>query len=205
MDYNDVEDFSGVGTYQYNPRAKRKSYAELSALANNKLAAKPATPVPAPAAPAAAAPAPAAAAANAAATQPEQEGTMGYGKILKAMNSPEAWEAGMQAGMARNDLASLGMMKQGAPAPVPYGGKKSWAEAAAEGLKTGIGMYDYLNSQKAKANALRKYQEIFDKMSPAGGMGTLKNVTKGELADLEAQGLANAEQFWADRYPTEQA
>lgn len=197
MDYNDVEDFSGVGTYQYNPRAKRKSYAELSALANNKLAAKPAAPVPAAAAPTAPAAAPAPAAIGA--PVPEQEGMQGYGKILKAMNSPEAWEAGMQAGMARNDLASLGMMKQGAPAPVPYGGKKSWAEAAAEGLKTGIGMYDYLNSQKAKANALRKYQEIFDKMSPAGGMGTLKNVTKGELADLEAQGLANAEQFWADR------
>ena len=196
MDYNDVEDFSGVGTYQYNPRAKRKSYAELSALANGKLATKP---VAAPAAPVASAPNAANAAAGAPMTQPEQEGMMGYGKILDALNSPAAWEASMEAGNARSDLAALNMMKQGAPAPVPYGGRKSWAEAAAEGLKTGMGMYDYLNSQKAKATALRKYQDIFDKLSPAGGMGTLKNVTKGELADLEAQGRANAEQFWADR------
>ena len=101
--------------------------------------------------------------------------------------------------MARSDASAQNMMKLGTSANVPYGGKLSWAAALNDGIKQGIGMYDYLNSQKAKANALRKYQDIFEKMSPAGGMGTLKNVTKGELADLEAQGRANAEQFWADR------
>lgn len=159
MDYNDVEDFSGVGTYQYDPRAKRKPFTELAAAANAKLGAKPAAP--------AAAKAPAAAAAtttqqSAANQTVPQEGMMGYGKILDALNSPAAWEASMEAGNARSDLAALNMMKQGAPAPVPYGGRKSWAEAAAEGLKTGMGMYDYLNSQKAKATALRKYQKIFE-------------------------------------------
>lgn len=197
MEYDGIDDFSGVGTYQYDPRAKRKSYAELSALANGKLAAKPAAPVPAAAAPAAAAPA--AAPAGPGAPTPERDDMQGYGKILKAMNSPEAWEAAMEAGSARSDLASQRMMQMGEPRNIPYGGKMSWAEALNNGIKQGIGMYDYIGSQQAKANALRKYQDIFDKMSPAGGMGTLKNVTKGELADLEARGRANADEFWAGR------
>ena len=162
MDYNDIEDFSGTGTYQYDPRLKRKPYSALAAAANAKLGATPAAAAAPAAAPAAAAAAAAAAPAAPGAPAPEQAGTMGYGKILNAMNSPGAWEAAMEAGMARSDASAQNMMKLGSPTPVPYGGKKSLAEAASEGLKTGIGMYDYLNSQKAKASALRKYQKVFE-------------------------------------------
>lgn len=94
-----------------------------------------------------------------------QEGMMGYGQILRAMNSPEAWEAGMEAGLARSDASAQRMMQMGEPRNIPYGGKMSWAEALNNGIKQGMGMYDYLQSQKAKANALRKYQNIFDKMN----------------------------------------
>ena len=94
----------------------------------------------------------------------DPEGMMGYGKILRAMNSPEAWEAGLEAGTARSDASAQNMMKLGAPRQMAYGGRMSWAEALNNGLKQGIGMYDYMQSQKAKANALRKYQDIFSKL-----------------------------------------
>ena len=89
---------------------------------------------------------------------------MGYGKVLEALNSPEAWEAGMEAGMARGDASAQKMMQMGEPRNIPYGGKMSWAEALNNGIKQGMGMYDYIGSQQAKANALRKYQDIFNKL-----------------------------------------
>jgi hypothetical protein len=159
-DFNGIEDFGGTGTYEYNPRAKRKPYAELAAAAQGRLPAKPVSPAAAAAAPAVAARS-GAANASAAPQEQEREDMMGYGKIMKAMNSPEAWAAGMEAGTAPNEALSQNFVKMGAPRNIPYGGQMSWAEAASDGLKTGIGTYGYLKAQQAKAEALRKYGKIF--------------------------------------------
>lgn len=156
------EDFSGVGTYQYNPRAKPKSYAELAAAVQGKMkGAAPAAPAgaPAPAAPPVGNPAPVGAPA-AAAVGGNTPGMMGFGDV---MQSPEAWQAGADLATLRSDGANQNMMKMGEGKAVPYGGELSWAEALNNGVKQGIGMYDYLSSQKAKANALRKFEGLFNK------------------------------------------
>lgn len=88
------------------------------------------------------------------------QGMQGFGEI---MNSPEAWLAGQELAKLHGDTASLAMMNSGKPQAVPYGGKKAWSEAAAEGLKTGIGMYNFLRRENAVSDALRNYKALFDK------------------------------------------
>lgn len=89
-------------------------------------------------------------------------GDMGFGQIF---DDPRLNQASTDlAGTTGYDPA-LAMMAAGREQAVPYGGKKSWASAAAEGLKTGIGMYNFLNTQKAKQQAiaeqLRAYKEKY--------------------------------------------
>lgn len=170
---NGINDFSGVGTYEYNPRAKRKSYAELAEAAKGKM--KPSAP--AAAAPAVTAPVAAPTATSApAAAAPEASGMMGFGNI---MQSPEAWQAGMDLATLRSDAANQNMMKMGEPRNIPYGGKMSWVEALNNGVKQGIGMYDYLKTQKAKANALRKFEDLFNQRADQRKEAELFGVGRG--------------------------
>lgn len=89
---------------------------------------------------------------------------------------PAMLEAGADAAGAMSPRNSMTLMGMGASAPTPGGGgliaRKSPFESAADGVKTGMGMYNLLNTQKAKAEALRKMAGIggspMPKMTPFG-------------------------------------
>lgn len=96
-------------------------------------------------------------------TQPRKGGVQGFGEIFNdaEMNRLAAERAG-----AMNTENSLAMMALGRPRDIPYGGKKSWMEAANEGLKQGLGMYEMLGNldskKKAMAEMLRAYDEKYN-------------------------------------------
>lgn len=89
-------------------------------------------------------------------------GEMGFGEIFADPRLNQASE-NLAGNMGYDTSAAL--MAMGRPQAVPYGGKKSWAEAAAEGVKTGLGMYNMLRTQKDKQTAmaeqLRRYREMY--------------------------------------------
>lgn len=94
---------------------------------------------------------------------PRKTGTQGFGQIFNdaEMNRLAAERAG-----AMNTENSLAMMAMGRPRDIPYGGKKSWMEAANEGLKQGLGMYQMLGNlgskKKAMAEMLRAYDDKYN-------------------------------------------
>lgn len=81
---------------------------------------------------------------------------------------PALLQAGENAASSLSPRNSMSLMGMGASAPTPGGGgliaRKSPFESAADGVKTGMGMYNLLSTQKAKADMLRK-------MAGIGGMG----------------------------------
>lgn len=89
--------------------------------------------------------------------------SQGFGEIF---NDAEANRLAAERAGAMNTENSLALMALGRPRDVPYGGKKSWAEAANEGLKQGLGMYEMLNNletkKKAMAQMLRSYDEKYN-------------------------------------------
>lgn len=91
----------------------------------------------------------------------------GFGQIF---NDPALNQASTDlAGTTGYDNA-LNMMALGKEQAVPYGGKKSWLAAANEGLKQGIGMFNFINTQKMKQQAiaeqLRRYKEMYPDQTP---------------------------------------
>lgn len=73
----------------------------------------------------------------------------------KAMSDPRAMEAGAEMAGLMNDNTALGIMNKSGDFQVPNGGRLGWTEALSKGIDKGLGMYNLLNAQKVKANALR--------------------------------------------------
>lgn len=109
-------------------------------------------------------------------TTPRVKGMQGFGEIFNdaEMNRLAAERAG-----AMNTENSLAMMALGRPRDIPYGGKKSWAEAANEGLRQGLGMYEMLGNldskKKAMAEMLRAYDEKYNPKPMADMTGFQKD------------------------------
>ena len=161
---NELNALDESGVYDVAPAQKpRRSYAQFAAKVNDKLAANKAAKAPAvagrPDAPAMT-PEMAANQFGLGGAQQNAQGMQGFGDI---MQTPEAWLAGQKLAELHGDQSSLAMMNSGKPNAVPYGGLKHWSEAAAEGLKTGIGMYNFMKRGDAVAEALREYKGLFDK------------------------------------------
>lgn len=97
------------------------------------------------------------------AAAPRAAGTQGFGEIFNdaEMNRLAAERAG-----AMGTENSLALMAMGRPRDIPYGGQKSWMEAANEGLKQGLGMYQMLGNlgskKKAMAEMLRAYEDKYN-------------------------------------------
>ena len=87
----------------------------------------------------------------------QKTGQMGFDQRLfdKAMSDPQALEAGAELAGLMNDNTAMGLMSGSSDYRVPNGGKLGWTEALSKGIDRGVGLYNILNSQKAKANALR--------------------------------------------------
>lgn len=112
------------------------------------------------------------------ATQPSAPSAPQQPPTLQGLMSqdPSMLEAGADAAGAMSPRNSMALMGMGVSSPTPGGGgliaRKSPFESAAEGVKTGMGMYNLLNTQKAKSDALRKMAGMggnpMAKMSPFG-------------------------------------
>ena len=94
--------------------------------------------------------------------QNNKQGMMGFGQdkasqdmYKKFMSDPKLLEAGAQQAGLMDEDTSLKMMEMGAPRNIPDGGRLGWTEALSNGINSGLGMYNLLNAQKVKANALR--------------------------------------------------
>lgn len=87
----------------------------------------------------------------------QQSGMMGFGqKVMeKAMSDPKAMKAGADMAGLMDDPTAMSMMKMGQQNAVPNGGRLGWTQALSNGIDQGIGLYNLLNAQKVKANALR--------------------------------------------------
>lgn len=94
----------------------------------------------------------------------QQKNSMGFDQKLfdKAMSDPRAMEAGAEMAGLMNDNTALGLMSKSGDYQVPNGGRLGWTEALSKGIDKGMGMYNLLNAQKVKANALRS-------LAPQGG------------------------------------
>lgn len=116
----------------------------------------------------------------------------GFGEIFDNDRLNKASER--EAGALDYDDAMY-LMRLGQPQNVPYGGKKSWAQAAAEGLQTGLGMYNMLNTQQAKksrvAEQLRAYKDKYSTQEPVGGAVP----EAGQLYDAQGIPLTNKGQY----------
>lgn len=91
------------------------------------------------------------------ANQEKNNGMTGFDQRLydKVMSDPNNIESGAQMAGLLDDNTSMALMRGGDDGRVPYGGKLSPFQAAANGIEKGIGLYNLLNAQKVKANALR--------------------------------------------------
>lgn len=87
----------------------------------------------------------------------QRNNSMGFDQKLfdKAMSDPRAMEAGAEMAGLMNDNTALGLMSKSGDYQVPNGGRLGVTEALSKGIDKGIGMYNLLNAQKVKANALR--------------------------------------------------
>ena len=99
--------------------------------------------------------------------QQAQPGMMGFdqNRWVQMMSNPVAREAGAELAGLASEQAAMQMQAMGRPRAVPHGGLKSPFEAAAEGLTRGMGVYQMLNAQRAKADAIRNWP----KPDPDGG------------------------------------
>lgn len=89
-------------------------------------------------------------------------GEMGFGEIFNDPRLNQASE-NLAGNIGYGD--AMTMMALGKPTQVPYGGKLSPLQAASDGLKQGIGMYNFVKTQKDKQQAmaeqLRRYKEMY--------------------------------------------
>ena len=89
-------------------------------------------------------------------------GEMGFGEIFSDPRLNQAGE-NLAGNIGYGD--AMTMMALGRSRDVPYGGKLSPWQAAADGLKQGIGMYNFIKTQKDKQQAmaeqLRRYKEMY--------------------------------------------
>jgi len=99
-----------------------------------------------------------------------QQNMMGFdqNRWAQMMSNPVAREAGAELAGLASEQAAMQMQAMGRPRAVPHGGLKSPFEAAAEGLTRGMGVYQMLNAQRAKADALRKFAMAQKKEKPTG-------------------------------------
>jgi len=99
--------------------------------------------------------------------QQAQPGMMGFdqNRWAQMMSNPVAREAGAELAGLASEQAAMQMQAMGRPRAIPHGGLKSPFEAAAEGLTRGMGVYQMLNAQRAKADAIRNWP----KPDPDGG------------------------------------
>lgn len=116
-------------------------------------------------------------------------GEMGFGQIF---NDPRLNDASVNLAGNMGYDTSASLMAMGRPQAVPYGGKKSWAEAAAEGVKTGLGMYNMLRTQKDKQQAMAEQLRRYREMYPAPLADAPSNVvdTDYSLGDANTRPLA---------------
>ena len=96
-----------------------------------------------------------------------QQNMMGFdqNQWAQMMSNPAAREAGAELAGLASEQAALQMQAMGRPRAIPNGGLKSPLEAASEGFSAGMGMYQMLNAQRAKADAIRNWP----KPDPDGG------------------------------------
>lgn len=87
----------------------------------------------------------------------KSKGMTGFDQTLydRAMSDPQAMEAGADMAGLMDDRTAMGLMGMGQQNDVPNGGQLGWTQAAANGIQSGLGMYNLLNAQKVKSNALR--------------------------------------------------
>ena len=97
-----------------------------------------------------------------------QPGMMNFdqNQWTQMMNNPAAREAGAEMAGLASEQAAMQMQAMGRPRAVPNGGLKSPFEAASEGLARGMGMYQMLNAQRAKADAIRNFALAQQKEKP---------------------------------------
>ena len=108
-------------------------------------------------------------------------GMMGFdqNRWAQMMSNPVAREAGAELAGLASEQAAMQMQALGRPRAVPNGGLKSPFEAAAEGLTRGMGVYQMLNAQRAKADAIRNWP----KPDPDGGSYRDGQSQKGPMQD----------------------
>ena len=116
--------------------------------------------------------------------QAGQSGMMNFdqNQWTQMMNNPAAREAGAEMAGLASEQAAMQMQAMGRPRAVPNGGLKSPFEAASEGLARGMGMYQMLNAQRAKADAIRNWP----KPDPDGGAYRDGQSQKGPMQDAMA-------------------
>jgi len=73
------------------------------------------------------------------------------------MSDPAAREAGAELAGLASEQAALQLQQMGRNQPVPNGGRLGWTEALDRGLTKGLGVYQMLNAQRAKADAIRNW------------------------------------------------
>ena len=97
-----------------------------------------------------------------------QQNMMGFdqNRWAQMMNNPAAREAGAELAGLASEQAAMQMQAMGRPRAIPNGGLKSPFEAAAEGLTRGMGVYQMLNAQRAKADAIRNFSLAQKKEKP---------------------------------------
>ena len=97
-----------------------------------------------------------------------QPGMMNFdqNQWTQMMSNPAAREAGAEMAGLASEQAAMQMQAMGRPRVVPNGGLKSPLEAASEGLTAGMGMYQMLNAQRAKADAIRNFALAQQKEKP---------------------------------------
>ena len=100
--------------------------------------------------------------------QEGQPGMMNFdqNQWTQMMSNPAAREAGAEMAGLASEQAAMQMQAMGRPRAVPNGGLKSPLEAASEGLTAGMGMYQMLNAQRAKADAIRNFALAQQKEKP---------------------------------------
>jgi len=110
-----------------------------------------------------------------------QTGMMGFdqNRWAQMMSNPVAREAGAELAGLASEQAALQMQAMGKPRAIPHGGLKSPLEAASEGFSAGMGMYQMLNAQRAKADAIRNWP----KPDPDGGSYRDGQSQKGPMQD----------------------
>lgn len=84
-------------------------------------------------------------------------GQMGFDQELynRAMSDPAAMDAGADLAGLMDDRTAMGLMDNSSNYQVPNGGQLGITDALSKGVDKGLGLYNILNAQKAKANALR--------------------------------------------------